>query len=60
MTSTLKLRSKAICLKMLSQRVVFPAAEPPAALFGKALLSAIHEIHAFRYNGSILPVCGLY
>jgi hypothetical protein len=30
MTSTLKLRSKAICLKMLSQRVVFPAAEPPA------------------------------
>lgn len=30
MTSTLKLRSKAICLKILSQRVVFPAAEPPA------------------------------
>ena len=26
------------------------------ALFGKALLSAIDEIHAFRYNGSILPV----
>jgi hypothetical protein len=30
MTSTLKFRSKAICLKMLSQRVVLPAALPPA------------------------------
>ena len=30
MTSTLKLRSKAICRKMLSQRVVLPAADPPA------------------------------
>lgn len=30
MTSTLKLLSNAICRKMLSQRVVLPAAEPPA------------------------------
>jgi hypothetical protein len=30
MIYTLKLRSKAICLKMFSQRVVLPAAEPPA------------------------------
>lgn len=30
MISTLKLRSKAICLSMFSQRVVLPAAEPPA------------------------------
>ena len=28
------------------------------ALFCKALLSAIDEIHAFRYNGSILPLWG--
>ena len=30
MISTLKLRSKAICRYIFSQRVVLPAAEPPA------------------------------